>query len=55
MYKKFDKRLADVLFSALALVIFAIPMLFIAVIIKISSKGSVLFWQKRIGKTKAFL
>lgn len=49
MYKKFIKRLIDIILSAAALVILAIPMLVIAVIVKLDSKGPVLFWQKRVG------
>lgn len=42
----------DILLSALALIVLAVPMLIIAVIVKLSSKGPVLFWQKRVGKGK---
>ena len=49
MYLKYFKRLIDILLSFLALVILAIPMLVFAVIIKLDSKGPVLFWQKRVG------
>lgn len=52
MYKKFGKRLVDIILSGLALVILAIPMLVIAIIIKLDSKGPVLFWQKRVGLHK---
>ncbi|MGM9681439.1 MAG: sugar transferase [Eubacteriales bacterium] len=49
MYKHFFKRLIDIVLSLIALVILAIPMLIFALIVKIDSKGPVLFWQKRIG------
>lgn len=49
MYKKFGKRLIDMVLSALGLLVLAIPMLVIAVIVKLDSKGPVLFWQKRVG------
>ena len=54
MYKHFVKRLLDVILSACALVVLAVPMLIIALIIKLDSKGPVLFWQKRVGKGKEF-
>lgn len=49
MYKKFFKRLIDVVLSAAGLLILAIPMLILALIVKLDSKGPVLFWQKRVG------
>jgi len=52
MYIKIGKRMLDFLLSALALIVLAIPMLVIAVVVKLSSKGPVLFWQKRVGKGK---
>lgn len=52
MYRKFGKRMIDIVLAALALIILLIPMLIIAIVIKISSKGPVLFWQKRVGKGK---
>ena len=42
----------DLVLSALALVILAIPMLIFALLIKLDSKGPVLFWQKRVGLHK---
>jgi len=52
MYRPYVKRLMDILLSALALIVLAIPMLLIAVIVRIDSKGPIIFWQKRIGKGK---
>ena len=52
MYRKFFKRLIDLVLSALALVTLAIPMLIFALFIKLDSKGPVLFWQKRVGLHK---
>lgn len=49
MYQKFFKRLADLLLSGLAILVLALPMLIIAIIIKIDSPGPILFKQKRIG------
>lgn len=53
MYRKFGKRIFDIVLSALALIVLAVPMLIIAIIVKTTSKGPALFWQKRIGKNKA--
>ena len=49
MYKNFIKRLIDVIVSAVAVVIAAVPMAVIAVLIKIESEGPVLFKQERLG------
>jgi O-antigen biosynthesis protein WbqP len=52
MYKHFFKRVFDFLLSFLAIIVLAIPMLIIALAIKIDSKGPVFFTQKRVGKNK---
>lgn len=49
MYRKFLKRLIDIVLSFLGLVILAVPMLIFALIVKLDSRGPVLFWQKRVG------
>ena len=49
MYKHFFKRVIDIVLSFIAILILALPMLIIAIIIKIDSPGPVLFKQKRIG------
>lgn len=49
MYAKLIKRPLDFTLSLLGLILLAIPMLIIALVIKLDSKGPVLFWQKRIG------
>ena len=49
MYNKFFKRFFDLILSALAIIVLAIPMLIIAIIIKIDSPGPVFFKQKRVG------
>ena len=50
MYKKFFKRLIDVTIAALGLLILGIPMLVVALVVKLDSPGPVLFKQQRIGK-----
>ena len=52
MYRKFGKRMMDILLSVLALIVLAVPMLIIAVVVKLDSQGPILFWQKRVGKGK---
>lgn len=50
-YRDFFKRFFDIIFSSIAIVIFAIPMLIIALIIKIDSpEESIFFKQVRVGK-----
>jgi len=49
MYKSFVKRFLDILLSVLGIVICCIPMLIIAIAIKIDSPGPVIFKQKRLG------
>ncbi len=46
----FAKRLIDIAGSAFAMIIFLMPALIIGVLIKLDSKGSVLYKSKRIGK-----
>ncbi|RMF55445.1 exopolysaccharide biosynthesis polyprenyl glycosylphosphotransferase [Candidatus Woesearchaeota archaeon] len=50
VYEKAIKRFIDVVFSVIAIVVFAIPMLLIAALIKIDSKGPVIYAQTRITK-----
>ena len=52
MYKSFLKRVSDIMMSFIAIVVLLLPMAFIALAIKIDSKGPVFFKQKRIGKNK---
>lgn len=55
MYKHFFKRVIDIVLSFIGILVLALPMLIIAIIIKIDSPGPVLFKQKRIGyKGKVF-
>ena len=44
------KRMIDVFFSGITLILLAIPLLIIAVAIRLDSKGPALFRQERIGK-----
>ena len=50
MYKYFLKRFFDFLIATIGIVIALIPMLLIALIIKIDSRGPIFFKQERIGK-----
>ncbi|HHT7665101.1 TPA: sugar transferase [Streptococcus suis] len=46
------KRVIDMVFSGLAIVVLSPVLLLIAIAIKLDSKGPVLFKQKRVGKNK---
>lgn len=52
MYKHIVKRLIDIFLSGIAIIILAIPMLIIAIAIKVDDPGPVFFKQKRVGKKK---
>lgn len=52
MYKHFFKRIFDFLLSTIGIIVLALPMLIVALAIKIDSKGPVFFKQKRVGKNK---
>ena len=52
MYRKFLKRFFDIILSFIGLAVLAIPMVILALIVKLDSKGPVLFWQKRVGLHK---
>ncbi len=52
MYKKYFKRLIDIVLSFFGIIVLAIPMLAVSVIIKIDSPGPVFFKQKRVGIDK---
>lgn len=52
MYKYFIKRFIDIVLSGIAIVLLAIPMLIVAIAIKIDDPGPVLFKQRRVGKKK---
>lgn len=50
MYQRWIKRGLDILISALALLLLGIPMLLIALAVRLDSRGPVLFRQKRLGR-----
>jgi len=52
MYRKYLKRYIDVTFAVLSVLVLALPLLLVALVIKIESKGPVLFRQQRYGKDK---
>ena len=54
MYNNFFKRALDIVLSFIGIVFAAIPMLIVAVIIKLDSPGPVFFRQKRVGKNKKY-
>ena len=54
MYKHFFKRLIDLVLSFIGIIFLAVPMLFIALAIKLDSKGPVFFKQKRVGIHKTY-
>jgi O-antigen biosynthesis protein WbqP len=43
------KRIFDIVLSIFLLIILLIPIIFIAIIVRITSKGPVLYWSKRVG------
>jgi O-antigen biosynthesis protein WbqP len=54
MYRKYVKRVIDFMLSLIAMIIFLPVFLIIAILIKLDSKGPVLFKQKRVGKNKKY-
>lgn len=52
MYVKFFKRALDVVLSLGGILLFALPMLFIAIAVRLDSKGPIVFKTERIGKNK---
>jgi len=52
VYKHLLKRILDIILSFFAIVILSLPMLVIAIIIKIDDPGPAIFKQKRLGKNK---
>lgn len=54
MYKRFGKRLIDVILSGVGILVLAVPMVIIALLIKCESPGAILFKQKRVAKDKKY-
>ena len=54
MYKKYIKRLIDIILSFLGIVVLSPLFLVLCVAIKIDSRGPIFFAQKRFGKGKKF-
>ncbi len=52
MYKHVIKRVFDLVLSIIGIVLLALPMLIIAIAIKIDDPGPILFKQKRVGQKK---
>ena len=52
MYRKFGKRLVDVILSGIALIPLSVVYLILAIAIKIDDPGPVFFRQKRVGLHK---
>jgi O-antigen biosynthesis protein WbqP len=44
------KRVFDLLFGLIAVIIFAVPLVLLALLIKLTSKGPILYWSDRIGR-----
>ena len=47
------KRIFDIFMSLIALVVFCIPLLVVAVLVKLTSRGPALYWSERIGRNNA--
>lgn len=54
MYNKVIKRIFDIILSGIAILLLGIPMLVVAILVKIDSRGPVLFKQKRVGIHKKY-
>lgn len=52
MYEKYGKRLLDIVLASIGAIVIFIPMLFVALVIKLDSPGGVFFKQPRYGKDK---
>ncbi len=51
---KIIKRLTDLIFSILGIILLSLPMLIVAIIIKLDSEGPVFYIQKRVGSKGIF-
>ena len=54
MYRDYIKPLLDILLAIIAIIFLIVPMLLIAIIIKLDSIGGIFFKQKRVGKNKKY-
>ena len=54
MYKHFFKRFIDLTLSFFGILFLALPMLIIALAVKLDSPGPVFFKQKRVGINKTY-
>ena len=52
MYKRFGKRAVGIFLSLCGLILAGMPMLIIALIIRLDSKGPAIFKQQRLGKNQ---
>lgn len=52
MYQNFIKRTVDIIMSLMGILVLALPMLIVALVIKIDDPGPAIFKQKRVGKNK---
>ena len=55
MWYFFWKRVFDIFFSFLAILILLLPMIIVGIIVKITSKGPMIFKDKRVGKNKKII
>lgn len=54
MYRHLFKRVLDILISFIGILVLLIPMMIIAIIIKLDTPGPVIFKQRRVGKSKTY-
>lgn len=56
IYQKFFKRMLDIIFAILALIGLSIPLIILAIMVKVTSRGPALFVQRRYGiNSKPFM
>lgn len=48
------KRLFDFTWSLLAILVLAIPMLIVALLVRLTSQGPILYWSDRVGRNNTF-
>lgn len=53
-YRRYGKRLLDLGLAAVAMILLALPMLVIAGVVRATSPGPALFWQRRVGARKVY-